>query len=213
MPLRWALRGQGYWVHAWQLGRNIGPTARAVDGMRQRIEELHDQHGRRVTLIGQSLGGIYARLLARENPDSSARSSRSAARTAWSKVTAAPPRRCGSRSSTCTTASCRSSELREQDRPPLLVPATSIYSRTDGVAPWQTCIDDVREHAENIEIVRHPRRHGASTRPCSSPCSTGWPSPRTTGARSRPAVMLRSWYPRPASWRQGRRGPATTTAA
>ena len=43
-------------------------------------------------------------------------------------------------------------DLREQDRPPLLVPATSIYSRTDGVAPWQTCIDEVREHAENIEV-------------------------------------------------------------
>ena len=37
--------------------------------MRKRIAELHDTHGRRVTLIGQSLGGIYARLLARERPE------------------------------------------------------------------------------------------------------------------------------------------------
>src|SRR3954469_2004070 len=53
LPLRWALRSQGYWAHAWGLGRNIGPTARIVDGMRQRLGELYEQHGRQVTLIGQ----------------------------------------------------------------------------------------------------------------------------------------------------------------
>ena len=31
-PLRWTLRGQGYWAHAWRLGPNIGPTAQAVRG-------------------------------------------------------------------------------------------------------------------------------------------------------------------------------------
>ena len=67
-PLRWTLRAQGYWAHSWGLGRNIGPTSRIVTGMRHRIEELHDQHERTVTLIGQSLGGIYARHLARETP-------------------------------------------------------------------------------------------------------------------------------------------------
>ena len=67
--LRAVLRGQGYWAHPWRLGRNIGPTARIVTGMRQRLEELHDRHERPVTLIGQSLGGVYARVLAREHPE------------------------------------------------------------------------------------------------------------------------------------------------
>src|SRR3954447_25780443 len=44
VPLRWTLRAQGYWVHAWGLGRNLGPAARAVRGMRHRLEELHEQH-------------------------------------------------------------------------------------------------------------------------------------------------------------------------
>src|SRR6476646_7178616 len=69
MALRWALRSRGYWVHAWGLGRNIGPTSRAIAGMRRRLEELQSTHGQHVTLIGWSLGGLYARILAREYPE------------------------------------------------------------------------------------------------------------------------------------------------
>ena len=68
-PLRWALRGQGYWVHAWGLGRE-----HRTHGSRRRRHAGSDSPSctsatgtRTVTLIGQSLGGIYARLLARES--------------------------------------------------------------------------------------------------------------------------------------------------
>ena len=60
-PLRWAIRGQGYWVHAWKLGANVGPTRRVVEGLRSRIDELHQRHRRTITIIGWSLGGILAR--------------------------------------------------------------------------------------------------------------------------------------------------------
>ena len=63
------LRERGYWAHRWRLGHNVGPTAWIVNGMRLRLEELHERHGRSVSLIGQSLGGVYARTLARERPD------------------------------------------------------------------------------------------------------------------------------------------------
>src|SRR6516164_9814012 len=68
-PLRWVLRSQGYWVHGWRLGWNLGPMAETVDGMHARLQALVDHHGRTVTLIGHSLGGIYARELARRHPD------------------------------------------------------------------------------------------------------------------------------------------------
>jgi pimeloyl-ACP methyl ester carboxylesterase len=152
VPLRWTLRSQGYWTHAWQLGRNIGPTSRAVRGMRVRLEQLHGTHGRRVSLIGQSLGGIYARALARERPElvrqvitlgspyRMVEGDRSAAQRAWARVEHLHVKDPALR------------DVAEHERPPLRVPATSIYSRTDGIAPWQTCIDVVGPHAENIEI-------------------------------------------------------------
>ncbi len=198
-PLRWTLRGQGYWAHSWRLGRNIGPTSRIVTGMRHRVEELHEQHGRTVTLIGQSLGGIYARTLARETPEHVRQvitlgspyrmieGDRSAAQPMWDRV------------KHLHDGDLRLQDMREQDRPPLLVPATSIYSRTDGVAPWQTCIDEVREHAENIEVrgshvgmgAQPGRRRRGARSARASRRATGVRSPRRPvcgrGTRSRPA--------------------------
>ncbi|HXV92183.1 MAG TPA: hypothetical protein VD813_02700, partial [Pseudonocardia sp.] len=49
--LRRVLRRLGYPVHGWRLGTNIGPTARAVGGMRARLDELGERYGRPVTLI------------------------------------------------------------------------------------------------------------------------------------------------------------------
>ena len=66
-PLRWFLRSQGWWAHGWHLGPNFGPTRRVVNGIQERLDELHGLHGRAVSSVGWSLGGIYARELARRN--------------------------------------------------------------------------------------------------------------------------------------------------
>jgi pimeloyl-ACP methyl ester carboxylesterase len=124
VPLRWAVRSQGYWAHGWRLGRNDGPTARIVAGLRQRVEQVQRSHGRRVSLVGWSLGGVYARALARERPE-----------LVRQVITIGSPYRSFERSPA-----------------PLAVPATSIYTRTDGVTSWQGCVDDVGPRAENIEV-------------------------------------------------------------
>ena len=68
--LRRYLRGRGYEVHGWGLGRNLGPRAGVEDAMIARIETLYDQSGgRKVSLVGWSLGGVYARLLANRMPE------------------------------------------------------------------------------------------------------------------------------------------------
>jgi pimeloyl-ACP methyl ester carboxylesterase len=210
-PLRWTLRSRGYWAHSWHLGQNIGPSSRVVNGMRQRIIELHEQHGRTVTLIGQSLGGVYARLLAREQPDNVRQvitlgspyrmvaGDHSAAETLWELVR---PLHDGD---------LLLNEMHEQHRPPLVVPATSIYSRTDGVAPWQACIDEVREHAENIEV------HGSHIGMAINPAVVVAILDRLAQLEGdwrpfAPPLVLRPWYPRPAGWHE-RRPPRRRAAA
>ena len=64
--LRTVLKQLGYRTYGWRLGRNNGPTSKVVHGMRARL--LTNRHQRPVTLIGCSLGGIYARQLARPEP-------------------------------------------------------------------------------------------------------------------------------------------------
>ncbi len=67
--LRTYLTYLGYEVHGWQLGRNIGPTRHVVEGLRRRTAEIAERHGRPMSVIGWSLGGIFARELARQRPE------------------------------------------------------------------------------------------------------------------------------------------------
>ena len=94
-------------------------------------------------------------------------------------------------------------DMREQDRPPLLVPATSIYSRTDGVAPWQTCIDEVREHTENIEVRGSHIGMGFIPAVVLAVLDR-LGQPEGDWRPFAPPQGLRSWYPKPAGWHERR---------
>jgi hypothetical protein len=162
---RWVLRQLGYRVHGWRLGRNVGPTPEVFDGIQRRLLELHGRYGEKVSVVGQSLGGVYARYLARHHPDA-----------VRQVITLAAPYRLrpGDRSSLSALSDWGPSELQmplrlpdshiaEEDRPPLTVPATSIYTRTDGIVRWQLCIETVGPLRENIEVpgshsglIHHP---------------------------------------------------------
>ena len=68
--LRYVLARLDYSVHGWHLGQNLGPTQRIVDGLFARFDDLYQRHGNQpITLVGWSLGGLYARALATRKPD------------------------------------------------------------------------------------------------------------------------------------------------
>ena len=67
--LRRFLSTLGYATYVWELGRNIGPTARVVSGLPERLHEFRARHDGSVSVIGWSLGGIFARQLGRRHPD------------------------------------------------------------------------------------------------------------------------------------------------
>ncbi len=199
VPLRWAIRGQGYSTHAWRLGRNVGPTRRIVEGVRDRVVELANRHHRKISIVGWSLGGTYARALAREYPGA-----------VRQVITLGSPYRMVEGDESSAQWIWRRYENRhdgnldlnriaEQNRPKLTVPATSIYSRRDGVAPWQTCIDQVGPLAENIEV------HGSHTALGMQPAVVfavldRLRQPEDDWRPFRPPAAARLWYPRPVTW-------------
>jgi pimeloyl-ACP methyl ester carboxylesterase len=125
-PLRRFLKTLGYDVHGWGLGRNAGPSERMLDGVGRRFLELHSRRGEGVSLVGWSMGGIFARRLARLNPDS-----------VRQVISLGSPYR--------MLSSVPSSSLQ--------MPSTSVYSRTDGIAPWQSCFDGSGPQHEAVEVV------------------------------------------------------------
>ncbi|WP_219414921.1 esterase/lipase family protein [Pseudonocardia nigra] len=150
-PLRLVLKHLGYRVHGWGLGRNIGPTARAVHGMRDRLDDLAQRYRRPVSIVGWSLGGIFARELARRTPDS-----------VRQVITLGSPIRLASESqSRAHRFFERYSHLHiehwqlplEHGYEPLTMPATSIYSKFDGIVAWRACLDDPSPRSENIAVL------------------------------------------------------------
>ena len=68
-PLRTFLKTRGYAVCGWRLGRNLGLRDGVQDAMVDLVHELNNTHGRTVSLVGWSLGGLYARQLAKMMPE------------------------------------------------------------------------------------------------------------------------------------------------
>jgi pimeloyl-ACP methyl ester carboxylesterase len=194
--LRAVLSRLGYQVHGWGLGRNIGPTAACVKGMRDQVDHLADEHGGPVTLIGWSLGGIFARDLARRRP--------AAVRQV---ITLGSPFRLARETQTRASKMFgRFSHLHvehrtfplERDAEPLRMPATSIYSHLDGIVHWQACLDTPGERCENIAVMashlglgHHPASIWAIADRLAQPEGAWRPF--------RAPLFLRPAFPRPAS--------------
>ncbi|MCW5734897.1 MAG: alpha/beta hydrolase [Enhydrobacter sp.] len=149
-PLRDFLKSHGYQAHGWKLGRNRGLRANVESDMRSRLDELFGRYdSRKVSLVGWSLGGLYARQLAKRAPEK-----------VRCVITLGSPF-AGTPESTNAWQAYEWASGSKIDTPSLLteglaepppVPTTSIFSRTDGVCAWQTCLNPEGEQAENIEV-------------------------------------------------------------
>lgn len=67
--LRRTLNASGYCAHSSKLGFVTGITPGSFARALERLAEIAEAHGTKVTLIGWSLGGFYARVLAQRRPD------------------------------------------------------------------------------------------------------------------------------------------------
>lgn len=62
------LEEAGYKVKRWGMGFNFGPTEENLDFLARRIQKIHAHYGQQVVLVGWSLGGIFAREIAKRHP-------------------------------------------------------------------------------------------------------------------------------------------------
>ncbi len=148
-PLRAFLRDRGYRTHGWRLGLNRGPRAGVESAIEARLDALYQRYQRKVTVIGWSLGGLLARELARRMPEQ-----------VRSVITLGSPFAGGPHSNNVWRLYEGLSGMKATDWPyfdrmktPPPVPATAIYSRSDGIVAWQGCLERESEQTENIEVL------------------------------------------------------------
>jgi len=208
-PLRWALKRHGYTAIPWGLGSNFGPTRRIARDLRKLLANVHKEYAQNVSLIGWSLGGILARTLARESPDKVRQvitlgSPYRMMEDQIPSATAALPHLLFSRLREGHDHSFEMMRIPEQDRIPLAVPATSIYSRTDNIANWRDCIDATgadapNPRAENIEV--RTSHLGLASNICVFVAILDrLRQPQQDWAPFNPPSWMRSRYPVPAAW-------------
>ena len=140
----------GYEPHAWDLGRNFGGVYRMRQLLRDRLRFIHEASGRKVSLIGWSLGGVYARDLALHMPES-VRSVITLGSPFANDISATSIRKLYETLSGELISDAKLEDIQglAGDLP---VPATSIFTKTDGIVHWRTCLVKENERAENIEI-------------------------------------------------------------
>ncbi len=126
-----------------------------------RLARIHQRHESPVVIVGQSLGGVYAREIARMNPDivervislgTPIRTVRHASNAAVQAVARSIAALRG-KSEGCLSETCKCG-MTLSDDPPAEMPITLVYSRTDGIVHWQSCIDNSEsELVENVEVM------------------------------------------------------------
>lgn len=151
MLRRW-LDNLGYNAVPWGFGRNLGPRGILMERLIVTVGDLAREHGQPVSLIGQSLGGVYAREIAKVIP-----------KQVRQVITLGAPFRQTDTNGTAPAVARlfematgeKADDLKRQMGDisrPAPVPSTAIYSRTDGIANWKTCIEEETPYTDNVEV-------------------------------------------------------------
>lgn len=158
-PMRKLLQDLGYQTYGWGLGRNLAFDDDLEKEMVSLLDEIHEKHGRKVSIVGWSLGGLYAREIAKVRPEAvrqvislgspiSGRHRHTDARHLYRALNGPP--------------SSAEQVRRQALNAPPPVPTTSIYTKTDGIVAWEGSVQrryQTLPGADQIENIEVPASH------------------------------------------------------
>lgn len=149
-PLRKFIDKLGYTAYSWDLGRNTAKV-KFLGELLNRLETIYKKEGRKISIVGWSLGGIYARQLAKANPDivrqvitlgSPFKGIHQPNNVAWlhKLISKNKPLK-------------ETNPVLFEDIPlPAPVPTTAIFTKEDGIVPWQMCLEEEDDRHQNIQV-------------------------------------------------------------
>ena len=149
-PLRGLLDDLGYASFGWELGRNLRFDAAREQALYALLDRVHGESGRPVSLIGWSLGGLFAREMAKQSPSKvrqvislgspiSGDRGHTNARHLFERLNGKEPE------------PLQQGRFRNlEEAPP--VPTTSILSRSDGIVAWRGSVQRAGSQAETLEV-------------------------------------------------------------
>lgn len=147
-PIRQFLDELGYETYGWGQGQNLGKFYKMREVLEGLVDEIYTKSGQKVSIVGWSLGGVFARYLALVMPDK-----------VRSVITLGSPFAADIHATSAkklydllsNEGPARPGDL-ERIAGDLPVPNSSIYTKLDGIVNWKTCIAKPADNAETIEI-------------------------------------------------------------
>jgi alpha/beta superfamily hydrolase len=146
--LRKYLQKLGYQTFGWEMGLNLG-RLESVDKLVQKVEKMKETHQQKIVVIGWSMGGIFAREVAKATPQSIKKVITIGSPFAdvfapnWAKGVFDLVNR-GIKIDFVVMAQLPN---------PAPVPTVALYSKMDGIVPWQACREIVENDThKNVEI-------------------------------------------------------------
>ncbi len=151
IPLRKFIYNLGYQVYGWESGRNLADV-KNLDLLIEKTKKLHKKHDKKVSIVGWSLGGVFARQIAKAKPQ-----------LVRQVITMGSPFKGITKPNNAKwmydiltngegTASIDPDLIADLPMP-APVPTTAIYSKEDGIVPWQVCMEQIETKIhQNIQV-------------------------------------------------------------
>lgn len=150
-PMRRLFNDLGYNSYGWGLGRNVRFDGEREQAMSDLIERIYDENGQKMSIVGWSLGGVFARELAKLHPEKVRTVISLGSPITNNRKFSAPSRIFEAINGKQTEPEAEGRYASLCIAPP--VPTTSILTKTDGIVSWRGSVQAPDHHDETENIV------------------------------------------------------------
>ncbi|MBG7612467.1 alpha/beta hydrolase [Polaribacter sp. BAL334] len=156
------LKSAGFKTYKWDLGINM-INSKSLPKLIEKLDEIYEKHQEKVSLVGWSGGGIFAKIIANRHPEKVAQLITIGSPVWGIKHMQTPVIR--------SLEFLRGRKLRERNEKLIKeleqipqIPITCIYTKTDGLVPWKHCLEaeTFRNNIKNIEVFGSHSGMGAN---------------------------------------------------
>lgn len=146
------LRSVGFKTYKWELGVNM-INSKYLPKLVEKLDEIFEKHQEKVSLVGWSGGGIFAKIIANRYPDKVEQLVTIGSPVWGVKNMKTPLVRMLEFLRGKTLRARNDKFIHELEEIPN-VPVTCIYTKTDGLLPWKHCMEaeTLRKDIKNIEV-------------------------------------------------------------
>ncbi|MFT4612113.1 MAG: hypothetical protein ACJA1H_001120 [Glaciecola sp.] len=156
------LTSLGFKTYKWELGFNM-VKSHYIPRLEEKLADIYQEHQEKVSIVGWSGGGIFAKIMANRHPDQ-VEQILTIGSPIWGVMDMKTPVYGLMEFFRGKSLKERNERFLAELEPIPTVPVTCIYTKTDGLVPWKHCMEAAtfRKDIKNIEVYGSHSGMGAN---------------------------------------------------